>query len=107
MPHAMQVRMPRLAVILAALLPIAACNRAPEPVAAVSPGANAPMNAASAELDGITLQARLIDGDEDHPQARFAPLIAAMGAPRPWTEAAPPAPQQNEHYDFPRDDAQS
>ena len=61
MPHAMQVRMPRLAFILAALLPIAACNRAPEPVAAVSPGANAPMNAASAELDGITLQARLID----------------------------------------------
>ena len=41
------------------------------------------------------LQARLIDGDEDHPQARFAPLIAAMGAPRPWTDAAPPAPQRN------------
>ncbi len=38
---------------------------------------------------------RLALGDEDHPQARFAPLIAALGPPRPWTDAAAPDPARN------------
>lgn len=32
---------------------------------------------------------------EDHPQARFAPLIAAAGHPARWTDAVPPAPDRN------------
>lgn len=32
---------------------------------------------------------------DDHPQARFAPLVAASGMPRPWTGAAPAAPARN------------
>ena len=38
---------------------------------------------------------RLADGDEDHPQARFAPLIAACGMPRPWTATPAPDPARN------------
>ncbi|WP_134724891.1 double-strand break repair protein AddB [Paracoccus luteus] len=38
---------------------------------------------------------RLVGGDEDHPQARFAPLIAALGLPRPWTDAPAPDPARN------------
>lgn len=38
---------------------------------------------------------RLTGGDEDHPQARFAPLIAACGMPRPWTDSPPPDPARN------------
>ena len=34
-------------------------------------------------------------GEADHPQARFAPLVAACGAPRPWTAAAPADPARN------------
>ncbi|MFN4060610.1 MAG: double-strand break repair protein AddB [Paracoccus hibiscisoli] len=32
---------------------------------------------------------------DDHPQARFAPLIAAAGYPRRWTEAQPPSAARN------------
>ncbi len=32
---------------------------------------------------------------EDHPQARFAPLIGAVGMPRAWTDAAAAAPDRN------------
>lgn len=32
---------------------------------------------------------------EDHPQARFAPLIAAAGYPEPWTECQTAAPARN------------
>lgn len=32
---------------------------------------------------------------EDHPQARYAPLIRAAGTPRRWTDAQPPAPGRN------------
>ncbi|SNR32604.1 double-strand break repair protein AddB [Paracoccus sediminis] len=32
---------------------------------------------------------------EDHPQARFAPLIAALGRPARWTGTAPPVPARN------------
>ena len=31
-------------------------------------------------------------GTEDHPQARFAPLIRDLGPPRPWTGIAAPCP---------------
>lgn len=34
-------------------------------------------------------------GAEDHPQARFAPLIRALGRPARWTGAAPPVPGRN------------
>ena len=34
------------------------------------------------------------DGD-DHPQARFAPLVARFGQPLPWTDKAPAAPARN------------
>lgn len=37
----------------------------------------------------------LSEAAEDHPQARFAPLIAALGTPRPWTAAPAPAPARN------------
>lgn len=33
--------------------------------------------------------------DADHPQARFAPLIEALGQPRPWTDARPASPARN------------
>ncbi|MCF3974395.1 double-strand break repair protein AddB [Paracoccus salsus] len=39
--------------------------------------------------DGLDAQA------EDHPQARFAPLIRRTGRPRPWTDAQPAAPGRN------------
>lgn len=32
---------------------------------------------------------------EDHPQARFAPLIRALGRPARWTATPPPAPARN------------
>lgn len=32
---------------------------------------------------------------DDHPQARFAPLIAAAGYPRRWTQAQPPSAARN------------
>lgn len=32
---------------------------------------------------------------EDHPQARFAPLIRAFGPPHPWTQASPSSPARN------------
>ena len=32
---------------------------------------------------------------EDHPQARYAPLIAAAGVPRRWSDVAAPAPERN------------
>ncbi|ARJ69552.1 double-strand break repair protein AddB [Paracoccus contaminans] len=32
----------------------------------------------------------LADGQDDHPQARFTPLVAAAGTPRAWTDAPPP-----------------
>ena len=34
-------------------------------------------------------------GAEDHPQARFAPLIRALGRPARWTDTPPPAPDRN------------
>ncbi|MDP5306966.1 double-strand break repair protein AddB [Paracoccus spongiarum] len=34
-------------------------------------------------------------GGDDHPQARFAPLIRAAGHPRPWTDATPAVPARN------------
>lgn len=34
------------------------------------------------------------DGD-DHPQARFAPLVARFGQPLPWTDTPPAAPARN------------
>ena len=36
--------------------------------------------------------AMLAAGQDDHPQARFAPLVAASGTPRPWTDTPPPDP---------------
>lgn len=39
--------------------------------------------------DGIRSQA------EDHPQARYAPLVAAYGMPRDWISGAAPAPDRN------------
>lgn len=47
------------ALALAALL-LAACNRTPAPEPAVPPGETAPGNAASATVDGVELEARLI-----------------------------------------------
>ena len=32
---------------------------------------------------------------EDHPQARFAPLVAALGEPQGWTDSPPPDPARN------------
>lgn len=37
----------------------------------------------------------LSEGAEDHPQARFAPLIRAHGRPARWTDTPPPAPDRN------------
>ena len=42
-----------------------------------------------------SVAAMLRDGNEDHPQARLAPLAASCGAPRPWTDAAPPDAARN------------
>ncbi len=35
------------------------------------------------------------DHSDDHPQARFAPLIRASGHPQRWTDTAPPVPARN------------
>lgn len=37
----------------------------------------------------------LDEGDEDHPQARFAPLIRSAGHPRAWTGCTAPVPDRN------------
>ncbi|RMC37180.1 double-strand break repair protein AddB [Paracoccus siganidrum] len=37
----------------------------------------------------------LDEAAQDHPQSRFAPLIRAAGAPRPWTAAQAPSPARN------------
>lgn len=49
------------AALLAVALPLAGCNRTPAPVPAVAPTESAPGNAATATLDGITLEARLVN----------------------------------------------
>ena len=37
----------------------------------------------------------LDQGTEDHPQARFAPLIRTLGRPARWTDTPPPMPARN------------
>ncbi|SNT74933.1 double-strand break repair protein AddB [Paracoccus seriniphilus] len=37
----------------------------------------------------------IISGAEDHPQARYAPLIEALGYPRNWSDRPAPAPERN------------
>ncbi|WP_347138119.1 double-strand break repair protein AddB [Paracoccus sp. SSK6] len=37
----------------------------------------------------------LEQGTDDHPQARFAPLIRALGHPARWTDTQPPVPDRN------------
>ncbi|MBM3605285.1 MAG: double-strand break repair protein AddB [Alphaproteobacteria bacterium] len=38
---------------------------------------------------------RLDDASDDHPQARFAPLIRAVGYPERWTDTRPPSEDRN------------